>query len=58
MRPMRKAIQRRRTGLATLDVVLSTALTLPMAAFLLFLLERLARQFVQVVGTTVGTPYL
>jgi hypothetical protein len=56
--PMRKAARPRRTGLATLDVVLSTALTLPMAAFLLFLLERLAREFVQVVGTTVGSPYL
>ena len=55
---MCRAMQRRRTGLATLDVVLSTALTLPMAAFLLFLLERLAREFVQVIGTTVGSPYL
>ncbi len=49
---------RRRTGLATLDVVLSTALTLPMAAVLLFLLQRLAREFVQIVGTMVGSPFM
>jgi hypothetical protein len=55
---MRRPNHPRRSGLATLDVVLSTALTLPMAAVLLFLLERLARQFVQVVGTMVGSPYL
>ncbi len=47
-----------RRALAALEVVLATALLLPMAAILYWLLERALDLFFFTLGNTVGWPYL
>ncbi len=47
-----------RRAMAALEVVLATALLLPMAAFLYWMLEQALDLFFFTLGTTVGWPYL
>lgn len=50
--------KRVRRGLAALEVVLITALTLPMAALILWLMVWTIRRFFGMFGVGVGMPYL
>ncbi|MBY0525262.1 MAG: hypothetical protein K2R98_17780 [Gemmataceae bacterium] len=49
---------RRRVGLATLELVIATTLTFPLAAFLLYLAARACHNLYQVIATLVEWPYL
>ncbi len=50
--------RRVRRGMAALEVVLVTGLTLPMAAALFWLLVLTVRRFFGMLGNGVGMPYL
>ena len=49
---------RRRKGLASLEAVMATAITLPMVAFVFYRGLRACKNLFHVIGTTVGWPYL
>lgn len=48
----------RRAGLASLEAVLATAMTLPVVVFLLWLGSKACIRLFHVIGTLVGWPYL
>lgn len=50
--------RRRRRGLAALEIVMVTALTLPMAAAVFWLVVLTVRRFFGMLGTGVSWPYL
>ena len=50
--------KRVRRGLAALEVVIITALTLPMAAIIFWLMVLTLRRFFGMLGNSVGMPYL
>jgi hypothetical protein len=54
----RRAGSHRRRGLASLEVVLTTAVMLPIAAALLFLGIKMAAIVYQVIGGLVAWPFL
>lgn len=56
--PVRSWRPRVRRGMAALEVVIVTGLTLPMAFFLFLLLLWVVRRFFGILGTSVGLPYL
>lgn len=55
---LRKKGQPRSLGMAALEVVLTTGLTLPMAAALYFILERTLDRFFFLVSNAVGWPFM
>jgi len=56
---MRVVLNRvRRRGLSALEVVLTTGLVLPMAAFMYWTIEQGLDLFFFTLGNTVGWPYL
>jgi hypothetical protein len=55
---MRPSPLRRRLALATMEVVLTTAVILPMAVFLFVAARQLVRYLHTVIGNGVGWPFL
>ena len=59
MKPLNKCGRgRRRGGLASLEVVMTTAVMLPIAAAILFLGIKMAAIVYQVIGALVAWPFL
>ena len=54
----RLANHRCRPGMSAIEVVLTTAVLLPLAAFLYWLLERASEHYFFLLGNAVGSPYL
>jgi hypothetical protein len=54
----RRASRHRRRGLATLEVIMTTAVMLPIAAAILFLGIEMAAIVYQVIGGLVAWPFL
>ena len=55
MKTKKPSIARR--GMASLEALLTAAITLPMAAFTLRLLSKMLEAFFYLIGTAVGSPY-
>ena len=55
---IKKHCNRLRRGMASMEAVLTAAMTLPMAAFMLRLLARMLEQLFYLIGTVVGSAYV